>query len=359
MSIRKRLILSNIAMVVGPFLFLLIVEIIAGYLLMNVIEIESRDRLQKIFISIHFIGLLLILILTNGIITYFLSKSIIRPVNRLTHAAEEIGKGNLDFKIERMRKDEIGKLSDTFEMMRKRLQESQELQKKYQENRNKLMMNISHDLKTPITSIKGHIEGIRDGVANTEEKMDAYIETIHTKTIVMDRLIDELFEHSKLDMGRLAFRFKEIDLQPFLVDLMEEYQLEWDEVTFSFEAEKEKTFRAKVDPDQLRRVVVNLMNNSLKHMDKTEKKIHIDLEEKFDEITVKVKDNGPGILNKDLPHIFELFYRSDMARTSEGGSGLGLAISKRIIQEHEGEISASSRIGHGTTVTFTLPVSRI
>ncbi|UOR13816.1 sensor histidine kinase [Halobacillus amylolyticus] len=355
MSIRKRLILSNIAMVIVPILLLLIVEIATGYLLMNVFEIGNREELQKIFISVQFVGLFLILILTNGIITYFVSKSILRPINRLSHAAEEIGKGNLNFTIERMRKDEIGKLSDTFEMMRKELLQSQELQQKYEENRKKLIKNLSHDLKTPITSIKDHVEGLRDGVADTEEKKDAYMGTIHTKTIVMDRLIDELLEQSRLDMGKFAFRFKEVDLRPFLIDTMEEFQLEWEEVSFSFQSEEGKRFRAQADLDQLRRVVVNILNNSLKHMDKADKKIDIQLMKQLGEITVEIKDNGPGILDQDLPHIFEMFYRSDLARRQEGGSGLGLAVSKRIIEEHEGEITAASRKGHGTTIKFTLP----
>ncbi|MFC7061700.1 sensor histidine kinase [Halobacillus seohaensis] len=353
MSIRKRFIRSNIAIVLAPMVLFLVIE---GYLLLYMFDFGTGENGQLTFASIHLAGWLLFVLITNGLFISFVFKNIIRPMSRLTSAAEEISAGKVDTPVVRMKKDEIGKLSDSFEKMRLQLIESQEVQEKYAENRKKLLLNISSDLRTPMAIIKEQVQTIKEGDNYTKEETDAAIQAIHTKSIVLDRLIEELFQHSELDMGRLAFYFKKIELRSFLVEVMEDFETEWDEVSFYFQAEDVKPYLAKIDPAQLRRVIIHLLNNSLKHMDKEKKKVNINLKEKHGEIIVQITDNGPGILDRDLPHIFELFYRAEESKKfSEGGSGLGLPISKRIIEEHEGEIKATSRIGHGTTMTFTLP----
>jgi signal transduction histidine kinase len=360
MSIRKRLILSNIAMIVIPIFFFIIIEIILGVFLYHIIGWKNGGDFGKTFILFRFIGLLLALIITNGLLTYFVSKSIIKPINKLSEAAQQISEGNLDFKIEPMNKDELGQLSKTFEMMRRKLKESAELQMKYEENRKELITNISHDLKTPMTSIIGYVEGIRDGISNTPEKMDRYIQTIYTKANDMDHLIDELFLYSKLDLHRVTFYYEEVDLKSYLSDYIEElrFDIEKDGVVVTFHADQDDSYHVMADREQLKRVTTNIFHNSLKHMDKVEKRIDIYLSLKKEDVIIQIQDNGRGISEDALPNIFDRFYRADASRnTSTGGSGLGLAITKRIVEEHGGDIWAESKIGEGTSIFYTLKKS--
>lgn len=297
-----------------------------------------------------------ILFLTNVALTYLVSGSIIRPLNRLKASAYEIKEGNLDFQIKDDSKDEIGELNRAFEEMRARLKHSLDKQIQYENNRKELISNISHDLKTPITSIKGYIEGIRDGVADTPEKMEKYINTIYNKAVDIDRLIDELFLYSKLDLNRLPLNLTPISLGKYLEDIIEElrFDLEKQQLLIDY-IHPEESVEVMADGKQLKRVMVNIIENAVKYMDKPNGRVMVRLDVEGDEVIVAVKDNGMGIPEDALPFIFDRFYRTDPSRNKQtGGSGLGLAIAKRIIEEHGGQMKAESVLGEGTTIYFTL-----
>ncbi|WP_404450994.1 HAMP domain-containing histidine kinase [Virgibacillus necropolis] len=357
MSIKKRLIFSNIAMIIIPIVFFFFIEIIGGFVLFYLFNGEPEGKQLNMFLTYRFIGLLLVLVITNGLLTYFVSKSIINPVKNLSVAAQEISEGNLDFSIESTNKDELGQLSKTFEVMRLKLKEAEEVHVRYEENRKELIATISHDLKTPMTSIKGYVKGIRDGVANNPEKMERYMDTIYTKANDMDQLIDELFLYSKLDLQRIPFQLEEIDLHNYLTDFIEElrFDLEQNGGTVSYDADLEDSYVVKADREKLKRVVTNIVQNSLKYMDKDWKEIQVSLQSESDQVVVKITDNGSGVDEEAIPFIFESFYRTDSSRNSTtGGSGLGLAIVKRIIDDHGGAIWAESELGEGTSIYFTL-----
>lgn len=322
-----------------------------------VTDASSFAKFVRSSFPILFIILILILIATNGLLTYYVSRSIIRPIRRLQKAAKQMKEGNLNQPIPVKSKDEIGQLAQGFEEMRIRLKESIEKQLAYEENRKELIANISHDLKTPITSIKGYVEGIRDGVANSPEKIDRYIQTIHSKSIDLDHMIDELFLYSKLDLQRLPFHFENIQFNHYLQDFVEElrFDLEEKKVEISLNIESDGNYLISADREHLKRVITNIVDNSLKYIDKPEKKLAFYLSIEGSYVLFKMSDNGPGISEENIPMIFDRFYRADMARgTEKGGSGLGLAIAKRIIEEHHGSIWAESQKGQGTTISFTL-----
>jgi signal transduction histidine kinase len=193
------------------------------YILMNV---DFMGWFLAKFSKMFLITLLVILVVINGILTYFVSRSIIRPLRALKLAAGEIKEGNLSFQVRPESRDEIGQLAIAFEEMRIKLKESVDMQLQYEENRKNLISNISHDLKTPVTAIKGYVEGIMDGVTDSPEKMDRYLKTIHNKTVQMDRMIDELFLFSKLDLKRLPFHFEEVELSSFLLDCTDDLQMD-------------------------------------------------------------------------------------------------------------------------------------
>jgi len=305
------------------------------------------------------IGLcLLILIITNGLLSYFVSKSIIKPIDRLKTAANFIKNGNLDHSIRTHRKDEIGQLTQSFEEMRIQLKDSHTIQMQYEENRKELIAHISHDLKTPITSIKGYVEGIRDGVADTPEKIKHYIQTIYTNAVDMDHLIDELFLFSKLDLGKLPFEFEEMDLKNYLTDYIEElsFDLRKQNVNVHFQYDPVGSYLVLADRDKFKRILANIINNSLKYMDKAQKDLNLSLISINDKVKIIIADNGPGIPEDSMPFIFNQFYRAEQSRNKlTGGSGLGLSIAKMIVEEHNGTIQVESTLMVGTNITITLP----
>ena len=302
--------------------------------------------------------LFLILVLTNGLLTYFVSRSIIRPLRSLKQAAEHIGEGNLDYEITTHSRDELGELSIAFEQMRRRLKDSVELQLQYEDNRKELLSNISHDLKTPVTSIKGYVEGILDGVAGAD-KLEKYLQTIYTKTVDMDRMIDELFLFSKLDLGKLPFYFEEVELVPYLEDLVGEAQFDMEKKAVALTLEliqASRTVKVKADREKLKRVLTNIWDNAVKYADKEQTVIQVKLFEQEQHIMIEIADNGQGISADALPLVFDRFYRADPSRNmATGGSGLGLAIAKQITLEHDGTIRAQSEEGQGTRIIVTLP----
>jgi signal transduction histidine kinase len=230
------------------------------------------------------------------------------------------------------------------------------MQLQYEENRKELISNISHDLKTPITAIKGYVEGIKDGIADTPEKMDRYINTIYSKSCDMDNLINELFLFSKLDLKKVNFDFRSIDITAYLKDCIEElkFDLEKRKINLNYNHIK-KNIDVIADAQKLKRVIMNIIENSIKYMNKDNGKIDIILSEEEAFTVIEVRDNGKGISNKALPFIFDRFYRGDSYRnTSNGGSGLGLAIAKQIIEEHGGQIWVQSEVNEGTSIFFTL-----
>lgn len=316
--------------------------------------IRDADFVKRIF-PLLFGSFLFIMLITNGLLTYFVSKSILYPVNELRAGARKISEGNLDFQLVSKRNDELGQLCQAFETMRKKLKASTEIQLQYEENRKELISNISHDLKTPLTAIKGYVEGIRDGVANTKEKMDRYTQTIYKKANELDHLIDELFLYSKLDLKKVPFHFEKMETSGYIKNYIEELRMDdtVGQVRLSLTIKEGKEFEVIADRDKLKRVFTNIIENSLKYMDKKEKSIDIVLSSNEETVLVEVHDNGPGIKESSLPHLFDRFYRADPSRNTTG-SGLGLAIAKRIIEDHGGEIWAESHENEGTSIFFTL-----
>ncbi|NOV03859.1 sensor histidine kinase [Paenibacillus planticolens] len=315
---------------------------------------------QKFFPAL-FITLLIILILTHSLLTYFVSRSIIQPLQKLKNAMKRIQSGDLEFQVQITSKDEIGQLSIAFEQMRQQLHESIQTQIQYEENRKELISNISHDIRTPLTAIRGYVDGLGDGIADTPDKQRKYIEIISSKAEEMDHLIDELFLYSKLDLKRVPFLFEIVDFGSFLGDWSEELDFELGKqgVHYKSEIALERQIQVSIDRDKIRRVFSNIMDNCLKYMNKTEKRITLQARTTGSHVVIEIADNGAGVNAEALPHIFDRFYRADPSRNSNnGGSGLGLAISKQMIEGHGGTIEAKSVKGEGTCLTINLPLRR-
>ena len=301
---------------------------------------------------------IIILAATAIIVTVWIYKGTLTPITSLKKAAQSIRDGDLDFTVNTGHGTrEMNELCDVFEEMRKRLKESQNEKLTYDQESRELISNISHDLKTPITAVKGYVEGIMDGVADTPEKMERYIKTIYNKANEMDRLINELSFYSKIDTNRMPYTFTKISAKEFFADCAEELELELngEKIAFSYRDELPEDETVIADTEQLKRVVHNIVNNSVKYMDKPEKKIELRLKDAGDFIQAEIEDNGKGIAKKDLAAIFDRFYRTDASRNStRGGSGIGLSIVRKILDDHGGKVWAESEEGIGTTMCFVL-----
>lgn len=318
---------------------------------------EIPSAMLQTFIIQLLLAITLILVITSLIITTTTYKSVAKPVWKLNEAMRQIAEGNLDYSVKTDGNDEFSELCNNFDVMRRALKESMETKIKYDQDNRELISNISHDLKTPITSIKGYCEGLIDGVADTPEKMDKYIRTIYNKAIEMDSLINELTLYSKIDTNRIPYDFNRIDVNDFFNDCVEEIGLDLDSknIKLTYSNYVECGTRIIADPEQLRRVINNIIGNSVKYMDKDAGTIDICVIDRNDSIQVEIEDNGKGIAAKDLPNIFDRFYRTDSSRnSSKGGSGIGLSIVKKIIEDHGGYIWATSKEGEGTTIHFVL-----
>jgi signal transduction histidine kinase len=322
-----------------------------------VTDVSPIGKFARDFLGSLFLAIILILVITNGFLTYLVSRSILKPIEALKNAARQIKEGNLNFEVKTDSKDEIGQLSRTFEEMRCKLQESIELQMQYEENRKELISNISHDLKTPITAIKGYTEGIIDGIPDSPQKLEKYIHTIHSKAVDVDKLIDELFLFSKLDLKREPFNFEKVDITSYLQHSTEELWLDLNKkgIQLKYETTHDQHLTVIADREKLKRVINNIIDNSVKYMDKSPGEISINLQDGTDRITIAIRDNGQGISQAALSLIFDRFYRADPSRNSAiQGSGLGLSIAQRIIEGHGGRIWAESEEGVGTSIFFTL-----
>ena len=303
------------------------------------------------------IVIVLILVLTSLGLSFWIYRGVIGPLEQLKKATQNIKDGNLDFTVEPCGVAEINDLCEDFEEMRIRLKETAEEKVEFDKENKELISNISHDLKTPVTTIKGYAEGIIDGVADTPEKIERYVRTIHNKATEMNTLINELTLYSKIDTNKIPYNFNIVSANEYFNDCADDLSVELaaQNVGFGYFNYVEKNVRIIADPEQVKRVIHNIVNNSLKYMDKPKGMINLRVKDVGDFVQIELEDNGKGIAAKDLPNIFDRFYRTDASRNSStGGSGIGLSVVKKIVEEHGGKIWATSREETGTTMYFVL-----
>ena len=356
MKLHTKMVLSFISVIVMPVVLLAISWALMGRFLDMPDIAGMPPEYRQAFVQIGFL-ILLVLVVTALMLLTWLSGSIIKPLQTLQTAARAIKDGDLDFSLAVNGTDEISELCQDFEEMRIRLKDNQEEKIRFDRENKILISNISHDLKTPLTAVKGYCEGILDGVASSPEKMTKYVRTIYNKACDMENLIDELSLYSKIDTNRIPYHYSRIRVHDYFSDCASELETELDsrgiELTYSNYLEDDVEIIG--DAEQLKRVVNNIISNSVKYMDKKHGIIGMRIRDDGDFIHVEIENNGRGIASKDVPYIFDRFYRTDESRNSKmGGSGIGLSIVKKIIEDHGGRIWATSVLGTGTIMHFVL-----
>ena len=324
-------------------------------------EIAQAVKLYALDVRQYISNLMILISLVVPVIVIclvlWIYHSIVTPIHMLQVATQNIKNGNLDFEVEVHNKDEIGELCEDFEEMRIRLKDNAEEKLRSEQQSKELISNISHDLKTPITAIKGYVEGLIDGVADTPEKQNKYLQTVYSKAIDMDHLINELSFYSKIDTNKIPYTFSRLNVVGYFEDCAEDLsrELEDEHIGFSYQNYVDDSVQMIADAEQIKRVINNIVGNSKKYSDKADTKIHMTIKDVGDFVQVEIEDNGKGIAAKDLPYIFDRFYRTDASRnSSKGGSGIGLSIVKKIMEDHGGKIWVTSKEGIGTVMYLVL-----
>ncbi|MGP1570434.1 MAG: sensor histidine kinase [Eubacteriales bacterium] len=306
-------------------------------------------------------GVFLVCIISMGISTilsFFLLRTVIKSLNEINKASKNILQGKFDFEIMLPDEKELLEVAQNLESLRIKLKKNEDEEKRLENDRNMIMASLSHDLKTPITSIKGYLEGINDGLAKDEETLRRYLDIISSKSKLLEQLAENMSDYSELELGRMHFNFKYLDLSELLDSFCKLWRLEMGEQKrVLIENITEKELLIVGDELKLKRVFDNLVMNAIKYS-KEESEILVSLEEAEHGAILIVSDNGKGIKSEDLRNIFDGFYRGDAARSNVSGNGLGLAIAKQIVEKHRGKIWIRSEQNVGTQVYIYLPIRK-
>ncbi|MFQ5775542.1 MAG: ATP-binding protein [Kiloniellaceae bacterium] len=288
-------------------------------------------------------GILLSLALAAGI-TFSLTK----PIADLVKATERVMQGDLASKAEIPRDDEIGLLARRFNEMLERLNESLSDQRRF-------CANVSHELRTPLTVIRGTAEVALRAPDQSIEEYRAGLKAVITVAGQMGRLCDELLFLARSEAGQIHYEMTEVALRPLLEDVTHQCETLTALKNVSLSLDGESSITVWGDPLHLRQLFLILVDNAIQYS-RPDGKVALVLAVERDRARVKISDTGIGISDEELPHIFERFYRTDVARaTREEGTGLGLSIAKSIVDIHQGEIDVKSARGRGTTVSVTFP----
>ncbi|MDP4179150.1 MAG: HAMP domain-containing sensor histidine kinase, partial [Bacillota bacterium] len=274
----------------------LVVPILLIYLMFKFIGIKA--------LTIFFAVILTAKEIVHLIIMLRLEKRIIKPIEKLKAGVEEIAKGNYNIRIQSSVFNEIGMLIDEFNKMAEKLNENEKMKQVYEENRKDLIANISHDLKTPITSINGYIETLIDGVITSPEKVNSYLRIIENNMTYMNNLIDDLFLFSKLDMQKLEFKFEKIDLVPFVTDMMEEFKFMLGEqgIILKLNNNITESLMVNIDTKRIYQAIRNVIGNAVKYANSEKLIIAVTIYSENNLIKIDIADNGPGIPQDKLPY---------------------------------------------------------
>lgn len=295
----------------------------------------------------------------NGILSWWISKSILKPLGQLSRGTKEIREGNLDTEMEYHKKDEFGAVCQDFDEMRAYLKESVDQRLRDEKRRKDLITGISHDLRTPLTSISGYVDGLIEGIADTPEKRMRYFNAIKMRTGNLVSLVDSLSEYSRLDRG-FCYRMERADLKEFIEQYLENcrHDAEHHHVDIEFLYGTE-TYPVRIDREEFKRVFDNLFTNTVKYRTSEKSRLLITLKQTLTGTNIELVfcDNGPGVPDESLERIFDSFYRVDDSRSqSEKGSGIGLAVVREIILGHGGSVRAENR--KGLAVVIHIPIAK-
>lgn len=317
--------------------------------------------------SNNYLLLLIISILTFFIIGlvyrihYKMKTDILYPLDNFKKSTEQIVRGNYEQQTAYIKADEIGDLYAVFEQMRMEIMNLNKQRDIQEQNQKKLVSSISHDVKTPLTTIKAYLDAITDGICPDMESIMTYIHVMQTNTDKMSRLLDDLFIHTLKELGHIPVNLKEQYSRDMFENILRPIRHYVQTIGIHFNEPLDiPNVLIHVDEQRLEQVLTNLITNALKHTTSGDSiTVSIDVEEQF--LKIIVIDSGKGMLPQDMPFIFERYFRGvhptgETAIKNEG-AGLGLSICQHIMEAHNGTISFKSKHNEGTAFTLLLPIS--
>ncbi|GHV27789.1 hypothetical protein FACS18948_5730 [Clostridia bacterium] len=378
MTIKKRLFISIILMIVIPVILALVTMLLA-FSIINIMlhgtlvemiqqaELTSKEQFgesiksmqaQIAMLALLFIaGVVAIIYFTNRFLTTFVFRKIEQPLEMLSQGVSQIKNGNLDHRIEYNGQDEFQPVCEDFNEMAVRLKTSVNETLKNEQSRKELIAGISHDLRSPLTSIKAYAEGLIDGVAVTPEAQREYLHTIKAKTDDISKMVSQLFLFSKMDTGNYPVNPETLNIGKEITDFANatrgDYAAKGLSVRLGAMPEAEAVY---ADPVQLRSVFTNILDNSAKYTDNESAEAVIHCEATANVVQIIFDDNGPGVTSDALPKLFDIFYRGDASRNKpQQGSGLGLAIAAKMLKRMNGGIHAENRAEGGLRIIIKIP----
>ncbi len=312
----------------------------------------------------HDLPLLTVLLVFSAIISlffaFFLSQSMVSRLHSLLALAKMVSQGDLNARVEVSSRDEIGQLAAEFNSMVERLEQSKLEKERLEASRRDLIAAVSHDLRTPLASMRAMVEALNDGVVTDSETISRYLTTIQHETKHLSTLIDDLFELSQIDAGVLKLQVELTAVEDLVSDALESMAPQAQKKNVQLQGQVEgNPPRVPLDAPRMQRVLYNLIQNAIRHTP-ADGTVVITLRGRPDQVELIVADTGEGITSTDLPYIFDRFYRGEPARTRDSrlatsGAGLGLAIAKGIVEAHGGSISATSIPGQGAAFHVVIP----
>jgi signal transduction histidine kinase len=335
--------------------------LLSGYALASILTFFNVwFSAQMMFASKHDLLLAIVLLVFAGgmamVLGYFLSSTVTERIHQLKNAAEQLAEGKLKTRVAVSGRDEVASLAVTFNQMAEQLQATEDKQRELESLRRDLIAWVSHDLQTPLTSMRAILEALSDGVVEDPETVQRYLHTAQRDVRSLSSLIDDLFQMAQLDAGGFPLNRADASLSDLVSDTLESFtQLaKGQEITLEGNVDSDVD-PVRMDTQAIGRVLNNLIGNALRHTP-AQGRVSVWVRRINSHVEVTVSDTGEGIRAEDLPHVFERFYRGEKSRNRiTGGAGLGLAIAHGIVQAHGGEIKVESEIHKGTQFTFYLP----
>ena len=322
---------------------------IKGYVVINIPESAIVERVYDTF-NTNYLTLAIVLILSSAfLVLYFFQ--VHRPIKEITRATNEYSKGNLSYHVKPMHNDEIGRLGMSLDYMASQLNESDKFQQKF-------LSNISHDFRSPLTSIKGYLEAIQDGTI-PPEMLDKYIGIMLFETERLTKLTSNILTLNELDPKSVRLDISTFDLNSIIRHTVETFEGTCKKKGIKFNITYANSVQnVKADKGRIQQVIYNLIDNAIK-FSKENSYIYITVKEKGEKAQISIKDTGCGIAKEDIDKIWDRFYKSDSSRgRDKKGSGLGLSITKEVIQAHGENIDVVSTVGVGTEFIFTLELAK-
>lgn len=367
MSVKNKLAVITAIMMLIPAALIIILSV----LLIGIFSLAGQGETISIIsgvsvsnpyvirlIIIWAVAAVAVIVVTGVCITSYIKKTVLQPIKNLSDALDRMKMGDLQCEFIGSGDEELKRLCASFEELRLQLQRNIRKSLRKENEQKMLLVNISHDIRTPITSIKGYVEGIRDGVADTPEKKDHYLRTIYMKAEAIEQMAENLSLYSKLELGKAVYNREVLDVFAQAAAAAEEFSLDLQTagVRLSISLPSETVY-IMADKEKLRRVFSNIIINAIKYKKPGNGSLEVSAELCENGVIITFSDSGIGISEKEIPHIFDGFYRGDPSRDSSvEGNGLGLSISRRIISDHGGKIWARSTVGEGTDMIILLPV---